>query len=72
MSKTRLAVGVLLMTRHIHEIPPEVERVVLLNKRRVLADGPKRTILSEQPMAELFSVPLRLLESGGFYQVVPG
>jgi iron complex transport system ATP-binding protein len=31
----------LLVTHHIHEIPPEIERVVLLNGGRVAADGPR-------------------------------
>ncbi len=32
---------VLLVTHHIHEIPPEVERVLLLKEGRVLQDGEK-------------------------------
>ena len=61
----------ILVTHHIHEIPPEIDRVVLLKKGRIIADGPKRNILTEQALSDLFTVPLRLLESGGFYQVVP-
>lgn len=62
---------VILVTHHIHEIPPEMERIVLLKEGRVIADGPKRKVLTEQAMADLFAVPLRLLESGGFYQAIP-
>lgn len=61
----------ILVTHHIHEIPPEVQRVILLKEGRIVADGPKQNILTEQALSDLFSVPLRLLESGGFYQAVP-
>lgn len=62
---------IILVTHHIHEIPPEIERIVLLKNGRIIADGPKKTVLTEQAMTELFATRLRLLESGGFYQVVP-
>lgn len=62
----------ILVTHHIHEIPPEIDRVVLLKGGRIVADGPKQAVLTEQALADLFAVPLRLLESSGFYQVVPG
>lgn len=62
----------ILVTHHIHEIPPEIDRIVLLKEGRIVADGPKQAVLTEQALTDLFVVPLRLLESGGFYQVVPG
>ncbi|SDB05127.1 iron complex transport system ATP-binding protein [Desulfonatronum thiosulfatophilum] len=62
---------VILVTHHIHEIPPEMKRIVLLKNGRVVADGPKEIVLTEQAMADLFETPLRLLESGGYFQVVP-
>src|SRR5271156_1971034 len=37
----RMGLGILLVTHHVSEIIPEIERVVLLQKGRVLADGPK-------------------------------
>src|ERR1700745_1041022 len=39
--------GIVLVTHHVSEIIPEIERVVLLREGRILADGPKATILSE-------------------------
>lgn len=62
----------ILVTHHIHEVPPEIDRIVLLKEGRIVADGPKRDVLTEQALSDLFAVPLRLVESGGFYQVVPG
>jgi iron complex transport system ATP-binding protein len=62
---------VILVTHHIHEIPPEMRRVVLLKAGQVMADGDKKTVMTQDGMAELFDTPLRLLQAGGFYQVVP-
>ena len=43
------------MTHHVPEIIPEIERVVLLQKGRVVADGAKEEVLT----SEQLSVPLR-------------
>jgi iron complex transport system ATP-binding protein len=61
-----------LVTHHIHEIPPEIGRVILLRQGRILADGPKRDTLTAARLEELFETPVSLLESGGWYQAVPG
>ena len=44
----------LLVTHHIHEIPPEVERVVLLKQEKIREDGEKRAILTESNLSQLF------------------
>jgi iron complex transport system ATP-binding protein len=61
-----------LVTHHIHEIPPEIERVILLRQGRILADGPKRDTLTAARLEALFETPVTLLESAGWYQAVPG
>lgn len=61
----------ILVTHHIHEIPPEMKRVVLLKDGKVVADGTKEDILTEQAVSTLFSVSAHLLEAAGFYQLVP-
>ena len=63
---------VLLVTHHVHEIPPEIERVVLLKSGRVVADGPKHKVLTDAALGEVFEVKLHLVERNGFYQVLPG
>ncbi len=63
---------VLLVTHHIHEIPPEIQRVVLLKKGKLLHDGPKKALLTESHLSELFECPVALVEKNGWYQAVPG
>jgi len=52
--------GILLVTHHVSEIIPEIERVVLLREGRILADGPKATILTEENLSTLFNAKVRL------------
>lgn len=62
---------VILVTHHIHEIPPEITRVVLLKHGRVMADGEKRKILTHENLSALFDTPIELVQANGFYQAMP-
>jgi len=62
-------IGILLVTHHVSEIIPEIERVVLLREGKILADGPKSEVLSEKFLSELFGVPVRLGRVGGFFHL---
>lgn len=63
---------VLLVTHHLHEIPPEINRVVLLKNGAVTADGDSATILTSQNISALFDTPVRIVTANGFYQALPG
>lgn len=63
---------VLLVTHHIHEIPPEVERVVLLKEGNIVADGCKPDLLTNQRISNLFDCPVSLAQANGWYQALPG
>jgi iron complex transport system ATP-binding protein len=62
-------IGILLVTHHVSEILPEIERVVLLREGRVLADGPKSSILTAESLSHLFGVPVRLGQLDGFFHL---
>lgn len=61
----------LLVTHHIHEIPPEVSHVVFLKAGRVLGEGPKKELLTSRTLSTLFETPVELAEAHGWYQVLP-
>ena len=63
---------VILVTHHIHEIPPEVTRVILLKEGRVIEDGDKDQILTNSNLTNLFDWPIRVLKENGYYQAIPG
>jgi iron complex transport system ATP-binding protein len=60
-------IGILLVTHHLDDIIPEIERVVLLRDGRVVADGPKEAVLQPEPLSGLFGVPVQVYERNGFY-----
>ena len=60
-----------LVTHHIHEIPPEADHVVLLAQGQVLAEGPKAELLSDRWLSRTFGTPIRVLQGNGFFQAVP-
>lgn len=63
---------VILVTHHIHEIPPEISRVVLLKQGKVIADGSKERVMTDKLLSALFDTPVALAERNGFYQAMPG
>ncbi|MDH5253510.1 MAG: ATP-binding cassette domain-containing protein, partial [Nitrospira sp.] len=63
---------VLLVTHHLHEIPPEIERLVLLKEGKIVADGPKTVLLNNDRISELFDQRIVLAKANGWYQALPG
>ncbi len=61
----------ILVTHHIHEILPEIKRVILLKDGRLYADGGKDEVLSSKRLSDLFDYPLELGFRNGFYHVLP-
>ena len=61
--------GILLVTHHVSEIIPEIERVVLLRAGRILADGPKHETLTASHLSSLFGVPARLVQQEGYFHL---
>jgi iron complex transport system ATP-binding protein len=52
--------GILLVTHHLGDILPEIDRVILMRQGRILADGPRAQLLSEERLGDLFHAPIRL------------
>jgi iron complex transport system ATP-binding protein len=60
-----------IVTHHVHEIPPEVSAVILLKQGKVFARGSKADLLRSDALSDLFDTPLEVVERLGFYQVYP-
>jgi iron complex transport system ATP-binding protein len=58
--------GILLVTHHVSEIIPEIERVVLLREGRVMADGAKDQILTADQLSSLFNTKVELARRDGY------
>ena len=64
--------NIVLVTHLLNEIPPAIERVVLLRAGEVVADGPKQAVLNERDLSETYSTPIRVSEVDGYYLATPG
>ncbi len=67
-SLAQSGVGIMLVTHHLEDILPEMDRVVLLRQGRVYADGPKQEMLTEDKLSSLFSIRVNLAETAGWYR----
>ena len=61
--------SIIVVTHHLPDIIPEIGRVILIKKGRVLRDGPKREALTSGLLSELFETPVELVERDGLYQI---
>src|SRR5437660_1265569 len=61
--------GILLVTHHVSEIIPEIERVILFREGHIQADGPKSSVLTEEHLCKLFGVAVRLGQSDGYFHL---
>ena len=63
----REGAGLLLVTHHLDDIIPEIDRVVLLRQGRVVADGRKPEVLTSERLSAMFDVPVEVVQRDGFY-----
>ncbi len=66
-SGTRRGTGIIMVTHHLADILPEMDRVVLMRSGRIFGDGTKKSILTASRLQELFGVPLELTERDGYW-----
>lgn len=62
-------IAILLVTHHVSEIIPEIDRVILLREGHIVADGPNSAVLTASQLSHSFGVPVRLAEHEGFFQL---
>ena len=60
-------VGLVLVTHHLEDIIPEIERVILLKQGSIHAEGPKAEILTANNLSSLFGIPVNVAQRHGFY-----
>ncbi len=66
-SGTRRGTGIIMVTHHLADILPEMDRVVLMRSGRIVGDGPKHSLLNAASLQELFGVPIELTERDGYW-----
>jgi iron complex transport system ATP-binding protein len=61
--------GILMVTHHLPDILPEIDRVILLRQGRIFADGAKSELLNTERLTELFGLPVELARRDGYYHL---
>lgn len=61
--------AIILVTHELADIVPEIRRVVLMDRGRVVADGPKEKILQVERLAALFGVNVEMARRDGHYHL---
>jgi iron complex transport system ATP-binding protein len=64
--------NIVIATHHLHEIPPEVQRVILLKDGEVVADGSKSSVLRQDVLSRTYGIPIRVARVDDYYLAYPG
>jgi iron complex transport system ATP-binding protein len=62
-------VGIILVTHDLADIVPEINRVVLMSKGRIVADGGKEEMLQKEPLSKLFGMKVAIGRKDGYYHL---
>jgi iron complex transport system ATP-binding protein len=62
-------VGIIMVTHHLSDLIPEIDRVILLSQGRAVADGPKQEVLTAPQLSGIFGLRLELIERDGYYNL---
>jgi len=52
--------GLVLVTHHLGDILPEIERIILMRGGEIVGDGPREELLTEGKLSELFHTQIRI------------
>jgi len=61
--------SIVLVTHHLPDIIPEIDRVILMRAGKVLLDGTKPHTLTSKALSEVFATEAEVVERNGYYQV---
>ena len=64
--------NIVIVTHHLNDIPPEIERIVLLKDGAVVADGNKASVLATDLLSEVYETPICVARMGEYYLAYPG
>jgi iron complex transport system ATP-binding protein len=71
MSKLAQAgIALLLITHHLPDVVPEIERVIFMRDGRIAGDGPKPELLTSGRISALFGCPVQVTQQDGYYHLV--
>lgn len=63
--------NIVLVTHLLNEIPPDIDRVILLKNGAVVADGKKSTVLTEENLGNAYDTDIKVTKVDGYYLAYP-
>jgi iron complex transport system ATP-binding protein len=63
----RSGIGLILVTHDLSDIVPEVSRVLLMSRGRIVADGAKEEILEADTLSRVFETKVQVSRRDGHY-----
>ncbi len=62
-------IGIVLVTHHLSDVIPEIDRVVLMKDGKIQADGRKKDLLNPQEISHLFGISVDITRRDGYYHL---
>jgi iron complex transport system ATP-binding protein len=62
-------IGIVMVTHHLSDLIPEMDRVILMQSGHIVADGPTGTTLTSERLSAVFGLKLELMERDGYYNL---
>jgi iron complex transport system ATP-binding protein len=59
--------GIMMVTHHLGDILPEIDRVIMMREGRITADGSKDELIDAKKLAELFGTDVHVTEKDGYW-----
>lgn len=63
--------NIVLVTHMLNEIPPEIDRIILLRAGQIVADGAKADVLTEDNLGRTYDTDVRISLVDGYYLATP-
>ena len=63
--------NIVLVTHMLNEIPPDIDRVILLRAGSIVVDAPKKVALTQRNLCRTYDTNLRIARIDGYYLAYP-
>lgn len=63
----RQGTGIMMVTHHLADILPEMDRVIMMRDGRIAADGPKGELLDAEKLGALFGTEVQIMRRDGYF-----
>jgi iron complex transport system ATP-binding protein len=65
----RAGIGIILVTHHLADIIPEIDRVILMRAGQIVTDGRKPDVLTSPALADLFGLPVDISQRDKYFHL---